>query len=247
MSAPGDIRSTDGASTQLVDFTTTPGAIGFTNLGAPPPVSTKAQLYAQGGQVIHLDTLGNATTILNGDPVAAQQNMIAWNGDPAGASQEFQLTTGGTVHLAKVWVPAPTKITNVVVTVSTAGATLTAGQNLMGLFSTNLITATLLSATGDQTAAFGAAGHVIAPLTTPQSVAAGFVYVGVFYNGTTAPKLATFSGLTPGNVGMSNVGLALATARHQKSGSTGNTTTMPASITLSGGSLQEPAFFAAVS
>lgn len=156
------------------------------------------------------------------------QNLISWTQDPSTTAAGQLVPAAGTVNFARLHVPVATTISNLWLFCSVAGSGLTSGQNFAGLYTSG---GTLLSATADQTTAWGTTGIKTMALTAPQAVAAGDYLVGFFYNGTTAPTFVR--GISQGIV---NVGLTSSTARFGTA-ATGQTTSMPASIgTLASGS-----------
>jgi peptidoglycan/xylan/chitin deacetylase (PgdA/CDA1 family) len=162
--------------------------------------------------------------------------LIGWAYDPVIASTST-IPTAGLLQMVKVKVPQAATITNVLLSATVAGATLTAGQCFAGLWNSSL---TLLSATADQATAWQSAGVQSMALTTPQAVPAGVYYVGFYWNGTTGPS---FARQTSGSSQL-NVGLASTAARWATS-SSGLTTTPPATA----GALSKAAigYWAAVS
>jgi len=198
------------------------------NQGSAPstPVGG-AVLYAQNGVPLLKDSSGNVTSLKNSDPVATDSALAAWTYDPAGASGTF-LATVGVLYLAKVILTQQQTLTNGLIAVTTAGGTLTSGQNFLALFNA---AGTQIAISADQTTAFGAAGLITAAWTAPVTAAApGTYYVGVLCNGGTAITVASGSALKPGNVSIGNAGLATATSRFLTSGT--SQTAVPASVTL---------------
>lgn len=186
-------------------------------------------------------TQGASYGVLAGAPLAEDQGVPAWTYDPAMALQGGTGLPLNTVQLCKVILRRTATITNVVVLIQTAGATLTAGQNFAGLYNAS---GTLLSATADQATAWstGGVGLKTMALTTQQvNLPAGTYYVALLANGTTAPQPARITGL---NSSMLNLGLTAATARYA-TGPTG--TTLPASITMASNAFSATAYWAAVS
>lgn len=115
----------------------------------------------------------------------ADYNFIAWNYDLARAGASTTALVAGEAYLMMVPIRAASIITNVILSIATAGAGLTSGQCFAGLFDSG---GNLLSATADQSTSWQSAGLKTMALTTPQSVSAGFCYVGFFATGTTMPK-----------------------------------------------------------
>lgn len=152
----------------------------------------------------------------------ADHGLIAWNYPPYAAVSTALAPVAGTVYVMKIPIPKARLITNVILGLNGPGSGLTAGQNFAALHSS---AKTLLSATADQTTAWGAAasGPLIMPLSVAQAVAAGYVYVTFLSNGTTPPPLNRAAG-NINNVGLTNATAAFATAGTAQ-------TSMPATIT----------------
>lgn len=124
--------------------------------------------------------------------------LAAWNYDPALAQVGASALTSGTIQFVAVYLPQVVPITGIALRVSTIGATLTANQNLLGLYSYQGSTFTLISATADQSAVWTSLGNKFANLSTVATglngVAPGIMYVGILAVGTTPP---IFQGIVP--------------------------------------------------
>lgn len=116
----------------------------------------------------------------------ADYSWISWAFDPL-LAYSSSIPTAGDAFFTLLPIRAATTITNVILDVQTAGATLTAGQCFAGLFDHS---GNLLAATADQSTNWQTAGLKVMPLATAQLVAAGLYYVGFFWNGTTGPKFS---------------------------------------------------------
>jgi len=197
---------------------------------APSTPASGSIVYSMAGSPAFKDSSGNVTTLKNSDPTASDSLLAAWAFDPSVAAGTF-LTTAGVLYLVKVILPAAQTITNGLVSVTTAGGTLTTAQNWIALYTA---TGTRVAVSADQTTAFASAGLITAAFTSPYAAAAGAYYVGVLCNGSTAVTLASGSALKPGNVAIGNAGLATATSRYLTSG-TGATVT-PTSVTMASAS-----------
>lgn len=178
-------------------------------------------------------------TIPNQGPQPSDQNLIAWTYDPVipGASTA---PTGGQVQLMKVIIRLAATVTNVILHIPTIGNTLTTNENFAGLYGS---TGTLLSATADQTAAWGSTGLKTMALSAAQAVTAGIYYIGFVANGSTTPSFARGAGLTSEST-LLNVGVTAATARFATSGV--SITTL-ANVTMSGNGLATVGFWGALS
>lgn len=154
--------------------------------------------------------------------IPGDHGMITWSADPGLINQVAILPTAGQVNLIKVHVPVATTITNIILSISTAGATLTSGQNFAALYSG---AGALLSATADQSTSWATAAMKVIPLSTPQSVAVGDYYIAFYANGTTLPTFR--SGGSAGSIANANLSLA---ASRFGTADTGRTTSMPSTL-----------------
>jgi hypothetical protein len=214
------IDGTYAGAVNLIDQTT-----------APATPTGGSVLYSVSGVPTLKDSGGNVVPLKNADPTATDSALAAWAFDPAGATQTF-LTTAGVLYLVRMVLTSQQTITNGLVSLTTAGATLTSAQNFLALYNAS---GTRIAVSADQTTAFATAGLITAAWTTPVTNAApGIYYVGVLCNGGTAVTLASGTTLKPGNVSLGNAGLATATSRYLTSGT--SQTATPASVTLSSAS-----------
>lgn len=175
----------------------------------------------------------------NQEPKAADQDMIAWQFDPA-TNMVATAITSGTVSWSKIWIRQPVTITNVCVAIGTVGASLVAGQNFAGLYDP---AGNRVGVTADQTAAWGTTGFKEMALLVPVLVnTPTYLYVAVLSNAGTTPAFARGSALT---AAIPNAKLTATNARF----ATGPTTqtTLPVSVTMSGRTLSGNALWAAVS
>jgi hypothetical protein len=153
----------------------------------------------------------------------SDHGFLAWTYDPAAAAAGTIIGNAGTLYAIKIKVPATCLISNIVMEVSTAGATLTAGQNFAALYSG---AKALLSATADQTVPWATTGLKTMALSAAQTVSQGYVYACLWTNGSTLP---TFTRATALNSPQPNAGLSAANSRWSTA-DTGLTTTGPATI-----------------
>jgi hypothetical protein len=175
---------------------------------------------------------------ISGGPVAASRlpsgttpmlpedhGLIAWSVpiDYAAASSLMSAIGAGVLHLTRIRrVPAAT-ITNLHSHVAVAGATLTAGQCFAALYTA---AGTLLGVTASQHTAWQSVGSKTMALTAPVAVPAGDYYVGLWYNGTTAPTMIRSGSGTGG----SNTVGQVSGSFNSSSADTGLTTTAPATL-----------------
>lgn len=112
--------------------------------------------------------------------------------------------------------------------IGTAGATLTAGQCLAGLYTA---AGARVGVTADMTTTWTTAGNKAMALTAPYEAAPGKYYVAFLFNGTTSPTFACGSTLgatfTPGNAN-------LTAGAYRFCRSAGGQTALPPTITVSG-------------
>lgn len=112
----------------------------------------------------------------------------AWAFDPNLGAGGLVLPTAGLVHGSRIWLPTMT-VTNIIMLVTTAGVTLTAGQCFAALFDDTGGAPVLLSATADQSGTWNSLGMKTMALSAAQAITAGFFNIAVFFNGTTGPAL----------------------------------------------------------
>lgn len=147
-----------------------------------------------------------------------------WSFDPAIAAASV-VPTSGTINMSKMWINAGS-VSALGVIVSAPGVTLTAGQNLMGLYDQG---GNLIGQTADQSASWVTAGYKQIALTSLANIpSSGFYYVAYMSNG------ATPAALTRGannSATAANLNLTADQARFA-TGPTGQTS-LPASVTMS--------------
>jgi hypothetical protein len=171
----------------------------------------------------------------------SDNNLLGAAFDPAQIGSNSALTAG-VLFLVKVPILAGGTVSNVWYGFNTGGTTLTAGQNLVGVYNSS---GTLIGTSADQTTAFGASGSHTAAITavSGQSLAiapGGFVYAAFLCNGTTPPTLWRSGSQNAGN----NIGLTAGNWRFCTIG-TGQTA-LPASVNLAS-TTSVSAFWAGVS
>lgn len=154
---------------------------------------------------------------------ASDHDLVSWSFDPSHI-QGGNPTTAGTVYMIKIPVRHTTTINNLIATVTTAGATLTASQNFAGLYD---VSGNLLAQTADQATNWQSVGAKIMALTAPVVVQPGFYYLALLANGTTPPQFArgqVTSASAP------NVGLATSAGRYITTATA--QTSLPATINM---------------
>jgi len=165
---------------------------------------------------------------------------LAWTADPYGNSGSTGLTSG-LPFMSKVWIREPSTLSNVMMSITTAGSGLTAAQNFVGIYNA---AGTRIAVSADQTAAFGGTGLVTAAMTAPVAVTPGPYYLTFLCNGTTPPILAR-GAVAGSGASTVNFGLTAATGRY----ATGPAaqTSLPASITMASRTLSAICMWAVVS
>jgi len=147
-------------------------------------------------------------------------NLLGMAFDPASVGTTgYQLGANGTVYVVKCYTPTALSVSAIVAGVTTAGATLTSGQNFAALYNSSKA---LLAQSADQTTAWASTGVKSMTLTGgPISVPAGYYYLALWSNGTTRPTFAKGGALNVVNGLLSTANSKFA------SSSTGRTTTAP--------------------
>lgn len=157
---------------------------------------------------------------------ATDHGLISWTTDTVTAAAT-SITQAGTPIYTKIKITERlTLVTNILVVITTAGATLTANQNFAGIYDSS---GTRLAVTGDQSAVWNSTGVKTMALTAPVTLAPGYYYIALLTNGTTQPTFLA-AGATAQGAGIS-ANLTTATAR-ALSAPAGGVTTLPASVTL---------------
>lgn len=166
--------------------------------------------------------------------------LIDWNFAYTWATTAMSaVTTNGLLYLTKVPMAAGTKITNLWFSINTAASGITTGQNFGGIYSSS---GTLLATTADLSTAIGTnTGPIQAPLTAAYTTQnADNFYIGFFFNASvTGPKLNCYANFGTVTTNVASFGSATtfgntaAKYPYSVSATTGNTTAMPASITMS--------------
>lgn len=147
--------------------------------------------------------------------------LVTWTYDPAHVSGTATVGSAGQVQITRVHIDQATTVTNVILCVGVAGATLTTGQCFAALYNSS---GALLAQTADQASAWTSTGVKTMALAAPQAVAAGDYYIAFWYNGTTSPAF-----YRQGNSAAINVGMSAAAPRFGVA-NTGITTTAPGSL-----------------
>lgn len=149
--------------------------------------------------------------------------LAAWSFDPALALNS-SLLVNGTLYLSKLFISEAVTVTKLYWWVTTAGATPTAGQCQVGLYSSAGTRLAVTTVDADITST----GLKTTTITGQNLVAGAFYWVGLVFNATTAPTLARATGST-GLATAVNLGLTSSTYRYATNGTA--QTALPASIT----------------
>jgi hypothetical protein len=149
-----------------------------------------------------------------------------WSHDIAACSSAGVLSAAGFVYLIALPVRGVQTITNIILAISSAGATLTAGENFAGLYQNG----NLLASTADQSTNWQSTGIKVMALSTPQTINAsnGTVYAAFFVNGTTRPN---FIGTSIGSAIWDSLASSSPFQRYAyDSTNTGRTTSLPTTL-----------------
>jgi hypothetical protein len=221
----------------------TGGIIGVDDATAVPNANPTGGviIYSEGGflKIRMADgkvvNLANLATV---DFQAQDHGLIGWTQDPAGLNADGAISTSGVVYLSKILVRQATTISNLVVTVQTAGATLTAGQNWIGLYGPTGTKLQEVNMDSDFTS-IGTKTKAI----TPTAVSAGHVYLAILTNGTTPPRFLYGNGTSASAL---NINLLPSGGAPRFVDSGAGQTTLPASITLSSAATNASARWGAI-
>lgn len=190
------------------------GTLYFYKQGSDP--STGFQVTTEGA--MPAVTVGGMV-LPTGDSVPQDHGLETWTHDPYNGASSA-LLVNGRIYLVRMNVRRAATVSTVWWSIATPGATPTAGQNWVGLYSSS---GARLATTNVDASVAGSGAQATA--ITPQSLAAGtFVWAAFVFNAATPPTVvrgASFES-TP------NVNLPATALRSAVNGSG---TTLPASIT----------------
>lgn len=208
---------------------------------APIPIGSPAWGTPVNSRFTELDT---RLEPIQGQVGPGDQALDGWSFDPATNVATSVLPTA-TITFIKIPVRAsatsPVSISNVGITVTTAGVTLTVGQNFAGIYSS---TGTLLATSADQAVNWQSTGFKDMAMTAPAAITTDTdVYVALLCRGTTGPTLARGANVAVGPE-MLNWNQTAATARYSTLATAA--TTLPASITLASRTLIATAWWAGI-
>lgn len=200
-------------------------------------VSGWAQDLAQVANGGAMSVSGDMATNLDNTNGPADQGFIAWTYEPAGTGTAAPGSGG--VRLGRIILRRAATISNIWLSVITAGSGLTSGQSFVGLYSGS---GTRLAVSADQSTSWTSGGVKQIALTASYAAAPGIYYVALLSNGTTMPQFAA-SG--PSSNSPVNANLTVSTGRSLSGPSA--QTTLPASITMSGNAFNTTAYWFGVS
>jgi hypothetical protein len=187
--------------------------------------------------------------------VEQQQPQFDWTATDLGYAAETyeawltsdvttRLITAGTLNLIGVRVRQPRTVSTIRLQLIGNGATLTTGENLVGLYNS---AGQLVGYSADQTTAWGsgASKFVNATLTAESTgsldLQPGLYWIAILGNGTTMPS---FNSNTNSSSTFANGNLTAATARYATNGSA--LTALPTSFTPSSSTLTQITWWAAL-
>lgn len=133
-------------------------------------------------------TVGGTLTVASVPMLNAQPGDVGlkgWSYDPVAASQA-QAVSSGVVYLSGIYVRAPITVSNLWYVQSTAGTSPTAGQNWIGLYSSN---GTLMASAGLDSVLTSTGLKQVS--ITSQNLTAGLYWVGLLMNATSQQALTT--------------------------------------------------------
>lgn len=186
---------------------------------------------------------GSAANDLNSAETPSSMGLLAWDFPYAMAAAGSSSTgsaavTGGSLYLAKLVLAAGTVVTNLWFRIATAASSITTGQNFGGLYSAS---GTLLATSADLSTVIGTnTGPIQAALTSAYTIStSGTYYAGFFFNASvTEPVLGCFSNQNTVTTGAQNFGSSTTFGNTAAKfpfaiNTTGNTTALPTSLTMS--------------
>lgn len=192
--------------------------------------STNGLLYSRMASVWSPISLTNEFTPYD-------HGLLAWSGSPENVESTGQ-PSSGSIRMIKIILRRPATITNIMIGISTAGASLTASQCFVGLYTS---AGTRVGLSADQSTNWTTNGTKSIALTTPYSAAAGSYYVAILANGTTIPNF--YANNSP-SIAVNNINLAAGAGRYLNGPS--SQTSLPSSITMGSTSTAATSYWVAV-
>lgn len=153
-----------------------------------------------------------ATTLESqGEFRASDHGWQVWNYD-VNTGAQTSLLTSGTVYMSRLNVRSSMTVSTLNYIVSTAGSTLTAGQNFVGLYDSS---GTRVAVSADLAADWTASGYKTTAFTASASLTTGAYFAAWLSVGTTPITVARASAM---NSSALNAGLTAAAARYSTGG-----------------------------
>ncbi len=160
------------------------------------------------------------------NPLPGDFGWVAWTTDPITAQSNTNVLAPGSMYLVAFWVRKTQTLSNLIYHVTTAGGTLTSGQNFCAIFSAD---GTQRAISADQSVPWVSSGIKTTAMTVPYSAPPGMYWAAFLANGTTGPTLRATANVS--STMISNAGLAAASLRVAINGTA--LTAIPGSITPS--------------
>lgn len=160
-----------------------------------------------------------------GTDLPSDFGWLGWTADPLYCNATAIIPTSGTIYAMAFILRQPIQLNNITVFVSTAGATLTAGQSLLAVY--NQAGSSRLALSADQSVNWVSTGNAVASMGGPIVLPAAHYWLCWLSVGTTMPTFRTSGSIQAANLGNSGANLRCATTTL-----TGQTA-MPSSITPS--------------
>lgn len=179
----------------------------------------------------HLQTPGHAF----GVPLPRDFGLVAWAFDPGATLSSKIVGTAGTIYLAALYIPTATTLTKLMWGIGTAGATPTAGQNFVGLY----------SSAGTRLASVGVDARVTTTGTFTETISVavtpGMYWVAWVFNASTLPSLyrGQDTNATAAVLGQSGASARFATNATSQ-------TSLPSTITPASNTVAQYTYWAAV-
>jgi hypothetical protein len=192
--------------------------------------TTNNLLYARAGAVW-------APASLTNEFGPYDHGLIAWSTSPENLESTGQPSSGA-IRMVKIVLRRAATISNIWIGLSAAGATLTAGQNFVGLYTSS---GTRVGVSADQASNWTSNGIKQIALTGSYAAAAGTYYVAILAVGTTIP---TFYASASPSIAMGNINLGTGAGRFLNGPS--SQTSLPSSITMGSTTGAATCYWAAV-
>ncbi len=220
--------SIDTQSTQITNLQTDVGTLQTDVADNTADIATNTANIATNTSNIATNTSNistlqtQSTQVRNGGWLPSDYGFIAWSIDPSEAANNLTLTSG-TILMVGLQIRQSTNFSNIIVHLQTGGSTLTAGQNLVGLYDS---AGNRVAQSADQSANWTTNGLKIVPMTgAPIALTPGLYYVAILSNGTTPVTIVRETSISSNII---NTNLTVATARVAE---LAGQTTLPATIT----------------